>query len=151
VDINNYPSWVFNRRILVRSKIIMDERNNSCAASCGSGVFVPGPLPTDRNRSPYGSATSVSSSAAATVCVNHVNCVGNGNGNNGNKKRTESLSGNPEEDNILLHSFDYIRSLPGKQVRSKLSVAFNYWLKVDPERLEKICDIVELLHNASLL
>jgi len=75
-----------------------------------------------------------------------------GNGNsNGSKKRTASLSGNPDEDNILLHSFDYIRSLPGKQVRSKLSVAFNYWLKVDPEILEKICDIVELLHNASLL
>lgn len=91
---------------------------------------------------------------------------------NGGKKRTESLSGNPDEDNILLHSFDYIRSLPGKvqeikhdifaifltfhlsclqQVRSKLSVAFNYWLKVEPEILEKVCDIVELLHNASLL
>ncbi len=76
---------------------------------------------------------------------------GNGTGSNGNRKRTESLSGNPDEDNILLHSFDYIRSLPGKQVRSRLSVAFNYWLKVDAEILEKICDIVELLHNASLL
>ncbi|OXA43487.1 geranylgeranyl pyrophosphate synthase [Folsomia candida] len=73
------------------------------------------------------------------------------NGSNGSKPRTSSLTGNPEEDNIILHSFDYIRSLPGKQVRSKLSVAFNYWLKVEPEILDKVCDIVELLHNASLL
>jgi len=81
------------------------------------------------------------------------NDVGGGGGNGSGicKKRTESLSGNPDEDSILLHSFDYIRSLPGKQIRSKLSIAFNYWLKVDPEILEKICDIVELLHNASLL
>jgi hypothetical protein len=89
--------------------------------------------------------------AAGGVIPNHYvtpPTPGGNNGINGNLKRTESLSGNPGEDNILLHSFDYIRSLPGKQVRSKLSVAFNYWLKVEAEKVDKVCDIVELLHNA---
>jgi len=112
----------------------------------GLGVGVGDNKNPSRGSSPYSSTASG---------LNHpiylATAATNGNNGNGPKKRTESLSGNPEEDNILLHSFDYIRSLPGKQVRSKLSVAFNYWLKVDPDRLEKICDIVELLHNASLL
>lgn len=65
--------------------------------------------------------------------------------------KCESKSGNPGEDRILLQPFDYIRSLPGKGVRSKLAVAFNYWLNVDPQILKKVCDIMEMLHNASLL
>ncbi|CAL8106645.1 unnamed protein product [Orchesella dallaii] len=65
--------------------------------------------------------------------------------------KCESNSGNPDDDRILLHPFDYIRSLPGKGVRSKLAVAFNYWLNVDPKILSKVCDIMEMLHNASLL
>lgn len=68
-----------------------------------------------------------------------------------NMNKCESKSGNPEDDRILLHPFDYIRSLPGKGVRSKLAVAFNYWLNVNPEILSKVCDIMEMLHNASLL
>ena len=64
---------------------------------------------------------------------------------------TLSCSGNAADDKILLQPFDYIRSLPGKNVRSKLAVAFNHWLKVAPETLDKVCDVVELLHDSSLL
>jgi len=66
-------------------------------------------------------------------------------------KRLESKAGNPADDAILLQSFHYITSLPGKQIRSKLATAFNSWLHVEPAILEKVCHIVELLHNASLL
>jgi len=66
-----------------------------------------------------------------------------------NQIQTET--GDPVDDGILLQPFQYICSLPGKQIRSKLALAFNDWLKVEPGMLEKICDIVELLHNASLL
>ncbi len=54
-------------------------------------------------------------------------------------------------DEILLLPFQYIASLPGKQIRSKLIHALNEWLKVDEEKLEKISEIIELLHTASLL
>jgi geranylgeranyl diphosphate synthase type 3 len=65
--------------------------------------------------------------------------------------QVQTETGNPTDDGILLQPFQYICSLPGKQIRSKLALAFNHWLKVEPEKLEKISDIVELLHNASLL
>ncbi|CAG7829067.1 unnamed protein product [Allacma fusca] len=69
---------------------------------------------------------------------------------NNNSTGTGSASGDVD-DKILLQPFDYIRSLPGKNVRSKLAIAFNHWLKVTPETLNKVCDVVELLHNSSLL
>jgi len=68
-----------------------------------------------------------------------------------NNKSVESHSGKPEDYKILLQPFEYICSLPGKQIRSKLALAFNHWLEVPLETLDKVCDIVELLHNASLL
>ena len=68
-----------------------------------------------------------------------------------NRSTTTSASGNPSDDVVLLQPFDYIRAVPGKNVRSKLAVAFNHWLKVSPETLNKVCDIVEMLHNSSLL
>jgi len=51
----------------------------------------------------------------------------------------------------LLTPFEYIRSLPGKHIRTKLAVAFNYWLNVENSVLEKVCEILDILHNASLL
>jgi geranylgeranyl diphosphate synthase type 3 len=67
------------------------------------------------------------------------------------RKVAQSFSGDPNDDKVLLQPFQYICTLPGKQIRSKLALAFNHWLKVPLETLEKVCDIVELLHNASLL
>ncbi|KAM7536531.1 hypothetical protein Aperf_G00000084051 [Anoplocephala perfoliata] len=34
-------------------------------------------------------------------------------------------------------------------IRTKLIKAFNWWLKVDDEKLELICDIIETLHNSN--
>jgi len=75
----------------------------------------------------------------------------NKNGKIMKSKHLESIGGSPSDDSILLESFNYICALPGKQIRTKLALAFNSWLKVRPEILEKVSDIVEVLHNASLL
>ena len=41
--------------------------------------------------------------------------------------------------------------LPGKNIRAKLAQAFNHWLRIDTDKLQQICDIVQMLHNASLM
>ncbi|VDO50259.1 unnamed protein product [Haemonchus placei] len=51
----------------------------------------------------------------------------------------------------LLAPFDYITSMPGKQIRGQLAMAFNIWLKIGTEELSEIMEIVQMLHNASLL
>lgn len=47
--------------------------------------------------------------------------------------------------------FTYIQKIPGKKIRSKLSVAFNYWMDIPADKLQSIGEIVQMLHNASLL
>lgn len=47
--------------------------------------------------------------------------------------------------------FDYIQKIPGKKIRSKLSIAFNYWMDIPADKLKLIGEIVQMLHNASLL
>jgi geranylgeranyl pyrophosphate synthase len=42
-------------------------------------------------------------------------------------------------------------SQPGKDFRTKLTAAFNDWLRVPEEQLTLIGKIVQMLHNASLL
>ncbi|RZC42003.1 geranylgeranyl pyrophosphate synthase [Asbolus verrucosus] len=51
----------------------------------------------------------------------------------------------------LLQPFTYILQVPGKNIRSKLSRAFNFWLNIPEDKLKKIEEIVEMMHNASLL
>jgi geranylgeranyl diphosphate synthase, type III len=51
----------------------------------------------------------------------------------------------------LLQPFVYIQQIPGKQVRSKLGLAFNFWLNIPIEKLAAISEIVQMLHNSSLL
>lgn len=51
----------------------------------------------------------------------------------------------------LLQPFTYIMQVPGKQIRAKLAHAFNYWLKIPADKLAVIGDIVQMLHNSSLL
>jgi geranylgeranyl diphosphate synthase, type III len=41
--------------------------------------------------------------------------------------------------------------VPGKQIRAKLAHAFNYWLTIPDEKLVVVGDIVQMLHNSSLL
>lgn len=47
--------------------------------------------------------------------------------------------------------FAYIQKIPGKRIRSKLSIAFNHWMDVPANKLQSIGEIVQMLHNASLI
>lgn len=47
--------------------------------------------------------------------------------------------------------FTYIQKIPGKKIRSKLSVALNYWMDISADKLQLIGEVVQMLHNASLL
>ncbi|CAG8568407.1 14142_t:CDS:2 [Ambispora leptoticha] len=52
---------------------------------------------------------------------------------------------------ILLQPYNHLLKHPGKEIRSKLIAAFDFWLKVPKEQLVVITKIVEMLHTASLL
>uniref|UniRef100_A0A0R3RY64 Pre-mRNA-splicing factor 18 n=1 Tax=Elaeophora elaphi TaxID=1147741 RepID=A0A0R3RY64_9BILA len=54
-------------------------------------------------------------------------------------------------DSELLAPYDYMLKFPGKQFRSQLAKAFNFWLNVDVEVLNSVMGVVEMLHNASLM
>lgn len=56
-----------------------------------------------------------------------------------------------DEEQILLGPFDYLESLPGKNMRSQLIQSFNTWLKVPTESLNVIIKVISMLHTASLL
>ncbi|CAF0989864.1 unnamed protein product [Adineta steineri] len=60
------------------------------------------------------------------------------------------INSNENLDDIL-EPFNYLKSLPGKNVRSKLIEAFNYWFQVSEEKFKIIDEIMSMLHNASLL
>ncbi|QRV98279.1 farnesyl-diphosphate synthase [Ceratobasidium sp. AG-Ba] len=57
----------------------------------------------------------------------------------------------PQDEKTILEPFTYITSNPGKDMRSRLIEAFNYWLKIPKEDLEVIAHVVSMLHNASLM
>ncbi|XP_072940140.1 terpene synthase-like [Epargyreus clarus] len=59
--------------------------------------------------------------------------------------------GDKDHDEKILMPFTYIQQVPGKQIRAKLTLAFNYWLKVSDTKLRAIGEIVQMLHNSSLL
>ncbi|KAG8838218.1 geranylgeranyl pyrophosphate synthetase [Serendipita sp. 411] len=56
-----------------------------------------------------------------------------------------------EDEAILLEPYAYMTSQPGKDFRTKMTAAFNDWLKVPEDQLTLIAKIVQMLHNASLL
>ncbi|KRK01333.1 geranylgeranyl pyrophosphate synthase isoform X2 [Drosophila teissieri] len=66
-------------------------------------------------------------------------------------QKTKDKSTQKEQDEILLQPFTYIQQIPGKQFRSELALAFNHWLLIPGEKLAQIGDIVQMLHNSSLL
>ncbi|KAF3425602.1 hypothetical protein E2986_05989 [Frieseomelitta varia] len=68
-----------------------------------------------------------------------------------NKNIPYSKTGDKEEDEMLLEPFSYILQVPGKQIRTKLTHAFNYWLKVPEDKLHAVGNIIQLLHTSSLL
>lgn len=56
-----------------------------------------------------------------------------------------------EMEKAILQPYYYIVKIPGKQIRTKLAQAFNYWLKISPEKCQAVTEIVQMLHNSSLL
>uniref|UniRef100_U3KGI0 Geranylgeranyl pyrophosphate synthase n=3 Tax=Ficedula albicollis TaxID=59894 RepID=U3KGI0_FICAL len=65
----------------------------------------------------------------------------------GNKE----MDGMDETSKKILEPYQYLLQLPGKQVRTKLSQAFNHWLNVPEDKIQVIIEVTEMLHNASLL
>ncbi|CAF4202334.1 unnamed protein product [Adineta steineri] len=72
----------------------------------------------------------------------------NGSQNKMHYKMDNNSYGNLDD---ISEPFKYLNSLPGKNVRSKLIDAFNYWFQVTEEKFEVIDEIIGMLHNASLL
>ena len=62
-----------------------------------------------------------------------------------------SNSNKTAQDDILLEPFTYLLRKKGKDIRPKLLKAFNVWLKVPDEKVKLIGDIIQMLHNSSLL
>ncbi|KAH9396538.1 Geranylgeranyl pyrophosphate synthase [Tyrophagus putrescentiae] len=51
----------------------------------------------------------------------------------------------------LLEPYHYILQCTGKQIRTKLIQAFNHWLEIPEDKQKIISDVIEMLHNSSLL
>ena len=47
--------------------------------------------------------------------------------------------------------FSYLLGKPGKNVRTGLLRAFNFWLQVDEASFQTVDRVISMLHNASLL
>ena len=62
-----------------------------------------------------------------------------------------SESNDVEQDKLLLEPMLYLLQVPGKNVRKKLLSAFNVWLKVPDDKVRAIGELVQMLHNSSLL
>eukprot|EP00088_Acartia_fossae_P001363 TRINITY_DN10527_c0_g1_i2.p1 TRINITY_DN10527_c0_g1~~TRINITY_DN10527_c0_g1_i2.p1 ORF type:complete len:336 (-),score=61.34 TRINITY_DN10527_c0_g1_i2:720-1703(-) len=75
----------------------------------------------------------------------------NGVHKNNKEKLPYSESNDKEQDSLLLEPYSHILSVPGKDIRGKLMAGFNQWLKIPEEKLTQIREIVQMLHNASLL
>lgn len=52
---------------------------------------------------------------------------------------------------MVLAPYRYICQLPGKQIRGKLALAFNHWLNIPADKLAMIVEVVQQLHNSSLM
>ncbi|ORZ00130.1 geranylgeranyl pyrophosphate synthase [Syncephalastrum racemosum] len=55
------------------------------------------------------------------------------------------------QNQILLEPYEYLISHPGKDIRSVMINAFNYWLQVPQDKLTVITKVIGMLHSASLL
>jgi len=55
------------------------------------------------------------------------------------------------KNDVTVAPYKYLAELPGKEVRSMLVSCFNKWLVIEAEQLRKITEIIQMLHNASLL
>ncbi|MCJ1272025.1 hypothetical protein MMC22_011931, partial [Lobaria immixta] len=64
---------------------------------------------------------------------------------------TKRLDDFREKEQIINEPYTYLSSKPGKDVRRKVLLACNVWLKVDAAPLDTILHVMSMLHNASLL
>ena len=56
-----------------------------------------------------------------------------------------------DQEKKLLEPLAYLLQVPGKNIRKKLLHAFNLWMNVEDSKVHEIGEIVQMLHNASLL
>ena len=68
-----------------------------------------------------------------------------------NTKVPFSKSNDEVQDKLLLQPMLYLLQIPGKNVRKKLLSAFNVWTRVEDDKVRQIGELVQMLHNASLL
>ncbi|KAH3673494.1 hypothetical protein WICMUC_003600 [Wickerhamomyces mucosus] len=54
-------------------------------------------------------------------------------------------------EHIIKGPYNYLKSIPGKQMRSQLIELFNTVLKINPSKLSIISKCIEILHTSSLL
>jgi geranylgeranyl diphosphate synthase type 3 len=52
---------------------------------------------------------------------------------------------------VVLEPYKYLAEIPGKEVRTLLISSFNKWFQVGTEELKKVTELIQMLHNASLL
>ncbi|XP_071644238.1 terpene synthase-like [Temnothorax longispinosus] len=62
-----------------------------------------------------------------------------------------SQSGDTEEDKKLLEPLKYIVQYTEKHRYTKLTRVFNYWLKISPDKLQQIDEIVKIVYNVVIL
>ncbi len=67
------------------------------------------------------------------------------------RPKYKSRSNDPRQDEQLLEPLNYLLQVPGKNIRKKLLAGFNVWLNVDMDKVIEIGEIIQMLHNASLL
>jgi geranylgeranyl diphosphate synthase type 3 len=51
----------------------------------------------------------------------------------------------------ILQPFLHLQQVPGKQIRARLSHAYNYWLKIPADKLVLVNDAAEMLLYSILL
>ena len=66
-------------------------------------------------------------------------------------KHVNGTTWSHEKERIVMGPYEYLFNSPGKDIRKQLIEAFNAWLKVPPESLAIITNVVGMLHTASLL
>lgn len=66
-------------------------------------------------------------------------------------KHVNGTTWSQEKERIVMGPYEYLLNSPGKDIRKQLIEAFNAWLKVPPESLAIITNVVGMLHTASLL
>lgn len=54
-------------------------------------------------------------------------------------------------DEIVNRPYHYIQNIPGKNIRTKLLLALNHWYKVEPDKLEQINQIVQIIHTGTIM